>query len=108
MTSGISDTDMATPAAPSAALQTLKPWRCSRLVNMSRFAKLSSTINIFLAGNAKWVSVGIPLILFLPGTMLAMAGHDQPLPGRADGAIDRVRRVPHWQTDSFDENRLLP
>ena len=52
MRSGFSETDMATPEMPSGALQTVKPRRCNRLVSMSRFSKLSSTSNIFLARGA--------------------------------------------------------
>ena len=64
MRSGFSETDIATPVAPSAALQTEKPRRCSRRVSMSRFAKLSSTSNIFFACDAGLLSLGISRILF--------------------------------------------
>lgn len=64
MTSGASETDMATPVGPSSALQTVKPRRCSRRVSMSRFAKLSSTSRIFLAGGAGALSLGSSLNLF--------------------------------------------
>src|SRR5215472_7503316 len=48
--SGISLAAMATPAAPSWAEQTEKPWRCSRRVSMSRFISLSSTSKILCMG----------------------------------------------------------
>ena len=66
MRSGISATDMATPIAPSSALQTVKPRRCRRRVNMSRLAKQSSTINIFLACAACGLLLGLALNLLLP------------------------------------------
>src|SRR6185437_15497508 len=48
--SGISLAAMATPAAPSQAQETEKPWRCRRRVSMSRFISLSSTSRILCMG----------------------------------------------------------